>query len=116
MDLVHVREHGSFYLYEEVRGERRDLRLMTDRVAILFDPESGTLHKHGDADAVAANHQRLLAADGELFRDWVLISSSDWDVAELNKMISCSGYVGIWHQRQIESASGAACLDDRRVA
>jgi len=76
-----------------------------DEVAIAFDRESGTLHKHGSVENVQAwvdkSQQRLResASAGGLGRlaaqmaDDLVIVTGKFPVEEVNRCLSTSGYV-----------------------
>ena len=95
-------EHGSYYLSDvsiptNKTSGYRDTILMTDEVAIAFDKESGTLHKHGAPENVekwASNARAKLIAAGapDMAADIVTITGK-FPVDELNKCLTHSNYL-----------------------
>lgn len=109
-ELVYTKEHGSFYLYQIEDNGSRTLVSMSDEIAVLIDPELGTLQKHGNPELVRKRHAMLLEQGGDIAADWVLIASNGWDPDILTRMINCSGYAGIWYEQQQKAslATGSA--------
>jgi len=70
------------------------------------DPIPGTLHKHGSPEAInkwAAEQRKLLSAAGlQDMAKRIIVVSGQIPVEDLNKIISISGYVGIWYKRMQE--------------
>lgn len=90
----YTKDHGSFYLFAYDDNERVGAPiLMADRLAVAFDPESFTLHKHGSPDGV---RQWLgdVKARGPL--PWpieIAEFAPDFPVDELNRALSNSTYL-----------------------
>lgn len=99
MRLEYKKLHGSFYLYDMDQAPSklsgtRSIRLMSDRIALLYDPLDGILMKHGAPDMVYRTYDRMKAVNGDL----IVVVSDKWDVVELNKMLSISGYARCFHE------------------
>lgn len=84
---------------------------MADTLAFAFTWERegailSTLQKHGPLDRVEEYarkfKEKLKASDNELAHEiadsLVIISSTEWDIEEIQKFIDISGYIGIWYQ------------------
>lgn len=110
MDLQYLIERGSYYLYDmgtkpSVLTGRREVRAMSDTIALAFDLENGILHKHGAADSVeawAAQARKKLTDGGypEMAADIVVVSGP-LPVDEVNKCLSTSGYASeLWRKLQ----------------
>ena len=84
------KEHGSYYFFRQGIREPQ-IVFMADEVALLYDAREGTLFKHGSPEAVEAARRKFEGAAG----DWVLrvISSREWDVVELNRIVATAGAV-----------------------
>lgn len=74
-----------------------------DEVAIAFDKESGTLHKHGNPEWVAKWHQETQAkfrqAGFDDMADALIVITGRFDLEDLNRCLSTSGYVARLYQR-----------------
>lgn len=81
---------GSYYCME---GER--IVYMADTMAIAFDPETGTLLKHGPEESVrkwVADAKNRMAAARVGFEIAVL-ASSEFTLEDLDRCLSTTGYV-----------------------
>lgn len=74
-----------------------------DEIALAFDRDSGTLHKHGPVDLVSAWHanaqQRYRAAGLDDLAEPLVMVAGRFPLEDLNRCISASGYVGRFYQR-----------------
>jgi hypothetical protein len=94
----YVLEEDRYVLYN--RGVRV---LATERVALLLDQHSGTLHKHGLPALVAADYQRMTKA----FRaggfphlaDGLIVIEGAFALDDLNACLTINGYVGKFYAR-----------------
>lgn len=87
-----------------LRDTENRMVLKTMCPAILFDAESGVLHKHGDFEIirkVAAEMRAKYARVGasELAADLIIYSSRNFPLEELNKCLSISGYCKLMHEK-----------------
>lgn len=112
--MIHYEyDDGWYFLLDETR---QCLWSVNEGIAVGFsyDPEDkpipGTLHKHGSPKAVnqwAALQRKLLSAAGlQDMAKAIIVVSGEIPVEELNKIISISGYVGIWYKRMQEEQHG----------
>lgn len=97
-------ENGLYVFY--LNGERK---FETDVVAIMFDRESGVLLKHGKPENVRAEFDKYKAKlsaseDGALILDVLTVVEGAFDVAELNKVVSTSGYIGVLYRSLTEAS------------
>ncbi len=105
-DVYYVKDGSEFQL-----RKRSNLPSFPDqtlwfgnRVAILFDIETGTLLKHGDPDRVEAYVKKSRAAAQEggfpsLTLGWTCLVSDRFSVDDLNKCLTHSSYVGVFYKR-----------------
>ena len=89
------KKHGSYYFYGQ---NENDIICMADRVAIIFDSENYVLLKHGPEDRIEqiyADMQTKYRKSGldDIADNLRIISSREWDVDELNKIIHHTGYI-----------------------
>lgn len=102
MSSAYELRNGSYYLFDlseapsRLTGERT-IRLMTDEVAIAFDRDTGTLHKHGAperVDAWAATARQAYRDSGfdEQAAALVVISGA-FPVDEINACLAGTGHV-----------------------
>lgn len=70
-------------------------------VALAFDRECGTVHKHGDPELVHAWHrtaQRQFRIGGfDALADDLVVISGRFDLEELNRCITVSGYAATFY-------------------
>lgn len=85
---------NGMYVLRDTDGK---MVLKTMCPAILFDRDSGTLHKHGDFDLVRktaaemrAKYARVGAKDMAV--DLVVYASKNFNLEELNKCLAVSDY------------------------
>ena len=114
MNLQYQIEHGSYYLYDMDRPpnlitKSRDVKLMTDVVAIGFDRSKGVLHKHGrpeDVEKWARNIQDALRSTGldQLAND-IVVMSGKFPIDELNKCLKNGSYCKTLYESVIKEAS-----------
>jgi hypothetical protein len=81
---------GSYYCMEGAR-----IVYMADTMAIAFDPETGTLLKHGPEESVrkwAGDAKNRMAAAGVGFEISVLVSK-EFATEDLDRCLSTTGYV-----------------------
>ena len=87
--------YGSYYLIDDNTGE---INGMMDEVAIAFDPDSGTLYKHGNPSWVIPWHKEWEPKHASVgLRLELLIGK--FDIEELNKCLDNSTYVGIFAKK-----------------
>jgi len=99
--FYYTKENGLYYFY----GYSGELSFMTNSVAIAFDKDSYTIHKHGRPELVHSwvdsTRNKLLQSykytgDG-LFKQManylMVIESDNWPLEDLNKVISNTGYL-----------------------
>lgn len=106
-------EHGSYYLYDfskkpSLITKKHDIILMTDKIALCLDAKEGVLHKHGKPEFVLkwyiSTRNKLIQNNfDEMANDLIYLEGS-FDVEEINKCISCSGYVLTFYKNLIASA------------
>lgn len=99
MDLHYRKIDEGYQLYDGAEPRTPVL----PEIAIALDKSSGTLHKHGACENVsnwyAATRGRLLIAGlTEMANDLVMVSGR-FDVEELNRCLSTSGYAGRFFAR-----------------
>ena len=74
-----------------------------DEIALAFDRESGTLHKHGPVEKVAAWHseavRKFRAAGFDDMADELVMISGRFPVEEINKCINNSTYPQRFYQK-----------------
>lgn len=92
---------ANTYVLRDKKGKQL---INTDYPAILFDRDSGTLHKHGDykiirkiAAEMRAKYARVGAHD--MAKDLVIFASRTFPIDELNKCLSVSGYCKLMFER-----------------
>ena len=101
MDLNYKREGKMFYL---CRGDA--ILDSMEEVAIGYEENMETgamLHKHGSKERIEKWMKKFvqkLNKDGgilaEIADNIKMISSSEWDLEELNKILNITGYIGIF--------------------
>lgn len=101
MSLTYELRHGSYYLVDlsespsRLTGER-NIHLMTDEVALAFDRDLGTLHKHGNPERVEtwASTTRKAYRDGGFDKqaDALVVIIGAFPVDELNRCLNTVGY------------------------
>lgn len=99
MDYHYRMNCGQYVLHD---GED-PIGPVMDEVAIAFDLESGTLHKHGSPEMVRAwckksSDKLIQAGFPEMAGDLVVIAGR-FPVEELNKCLSITGYVRRMYDR-----------------
>jgi hypothetical protein len=109
MSLEYVLEHGSYVLYDmdtEPSGltGNREILHCCDEVAIAFDRDSGTLHKHGDPARVMAWADQARAKlrqvpGGNVLADALVVISGKLPLEEVNKCLAITGYCAIMARR-----------------
>lgn len=102
MPELNYRFNGSDYCLHD--GDEPIGKLLNE-VAIAFDLESGTRHKHGDPVLVNAWHQKVSneyrqAGLAEIADDLVVITGR-FPVDEINKCLDISGYVLRMYRRML---------------
>lgn len=108
-------QYGSYYLYDNSVNpitKERNIKLMCDEVAICFDKESGTLHKHGIPEYVSKwyfeSRKKFIDAGFQDMADDLIMIQGAFPVEELNKCLSTTGYISkFWkklQENQIQSA------------
>ena len=135
MDLRYEIINGSYCLVDGDEDpncitNERDILFMTDKVAIAFDLETGTLHKHGSLEIVnqsAEDAREIYRQVGlEDMSNDIIVMSGDFPVEEINKCISTSGYCKRLYEKlskmepankaidsEIRMAPGVEMSDDR---
>lgn len=116
MSFEYELQHGSYYLYNpdnvDLITKQKKIVLMCDEVAICFDKESGTLHKHGipaNVEQWYVNARKKFIDGGfpEMAEDLIMIQGA-FPVEELNKCLSTTGYISkFWkdlQENKIQSA------------
>ena len=84
---------------------------LLEEVAIAFDRESGTLHKHGSPEMVENwvknARQKFNDAGYDKFADDLVTISGKFPLEDLNKFLTHTGYIGLYFKRQMESIQDA---------
>lgn len=80
------REHGDFAFY--MNG---NLQFMTSDVAILYDADTFTFHKHGPEEKVAKVMKEYNDKWPDGTRPFKMVASREWEVEDLNRILSTSG-------------------------
>ena len=116
MNFEYEIEHGSYYLYKSKDlnslTKKRDIILMCDEIAIVFDKETFVLHKHGSPDKVAqwyhaARDKFIKAGFNSMAEDLVMIQGS-FPIAEVNRCLSTTGYIEqFWKKLQANQIKSA---------
>lgn len=89
-------ERGSYYL----KDERGNILHMCDQVALAYDRELGCLIKHGSPEDVKKWWREGREKAARLFEDIVIVTlPCGFDVEEVNRCITTSGYVGLLAKR-----------------
>lgn len=74
-----------------------------DEVAIAFDKESGTLHKHGAPEMVSRwlndAQAKFRAAGFDDMAGSLVMICGRFTLEDLNQAISCSGYIGVMYEK-----------------
>jgi len=112
MSIEYKLESGRFVCY--LQGERI---LETEVVMLLVDQASNTLHKHGDRAWVQQDLMRMQAGFMQagfpaMAEDLIMIEGPR-DLDELNQLLQCTGYVGVYLKKRTEMAAAqtAAVLE-----
>lgn len=96
---------GQYVLHE---GET-PIGPVLDEISLCFDRESGTLHKHGSPELVDGWYQKTQAKFRKAgFDDMaasIVVVTGRFELAELNKCLSTSGYVARLYERIAEGAA-----------
>lgn len=109
--------NGSYYLFDMTQKPskltgQREIALMTDEVALVFDRSAWILHKHGKPEVVqawynTAREKFQTAGFEDMANDLVMIQGA-FPIEELNRCLSTSGYIETFFnqlmQNKIESA------------
>lgn len=87
-----------------LRDERGKMLISTTYPAVLFDRDTGLLHKHGDfarLRKIAAEMRSKYARVGarELAVNLTIYASATFDIEELNRCLSIDGYCKSMHER-----------------
>lgn len=117
MSFEYELQHGSYYLYDNSKkinslSKQRDIILMCDEIAIVFDKENFTLHKHGSPDKVlqwynTAREKFIKGGFPEVAEDLVMIQGA-FPVEEINRCLSTSGYIEVlWKKLQANEVKSA---------
>lgn len=85
-----------------------DIILTAKEIAIVFDKSCGTLLKHGPVDNVEnwlqnARKKYYEAGLSDIAADLTMVSSSNWDLEELNKILNICDYVKLFYQRNFNA-------------
>lgn len=90
---------GQYVLHDETTP----IGAALDSVAIAFDRESGTLHKHGQPELVRAWHSRaqnqFRAAGFAAHAEALVVIEGRFLLEDLNRCLSTSGYVRRMYQQ-----------------
>lgn len=91
------RLHGDYALVDD-HGKAH---YFSPSIAIGYDPVNFVMHKHGPPGLVHewATDTRLKAKG--IF-EVAVIESDRWDVEDLNRMLSITGYLGVFMERLAE--------------
>lgn len=107
MAPVYTIENG---VYVVTLGEKRIEA--GPEVAILFDVQTSTVLKHGQPGSVqfdADVMRRRLAEDGfRKFADDLVVIVGAFDLEELNKVMSCTNYIGTFYKNMLAEKREAA--------
>jgi hypothetical protein len=78
---------------------------LLDEVAIAFDKENGTLHKHGAPEMVNAwaqhAQQKLRAGGASEFADDLIVVTGRFTLDDLNGCLTHSGYIGVLYTKML---------------
>lgn len=89
MQFRYSLEYGSYYLYADY-PDHNAVVLVTDQVAMAYDPDTFTLLKHGSPSKV----EEWAEAGRNYGLEFNIITfSKDFPVEEINKVLSTSGYL-----------------------
>lgn len=101
MPLQYNRTNSGTYV---LRDEKGKLLITTKQPAILFDQNTGTLHKHGDYKRLLnimldmkKKFARVQATDQA--KNLVLFTSKTFSVEELNRCLATEGYCKTLYER-----------------
>ena len=108
--LRYEKRDTDFVLMENVGHGWRERSDRWPSVALFFDAEDGVLFKHGPPELVAAyakNARKQYAERGlqVMTFAWTMWESAEWDVEELNKCLTITGYVKRLYEREFPSDS-----------
>lgn len=86
-----------------------------DEIAIAFDRQSGTLHMHGEPEMVEKwlknAKQRFQAAGFNDMANDLMIISGRFELDDLNRCLSTTGYIGRLYERIQRGETVARSLD-----
>jgi hypothetical protein len=88
--LFYRLEYGSFYLYENYDADPYRMVLMTDEVAMAYDPDTYTMFKHGTPEHVR-EYVETAKKSGIIMN--IITFSKEYPVEKINKVLSTSGYL-----------------------
>ena len=81
-----------------------------DEVAIALDKDSGTLHKHGSPEYVEkwckAARMKFRSHGYHDMATQLVVISGRFEIEEINRCISISGYAGKFYERIVELTHG----------
>jgi hypothetical protein len=107
MEPVYTIENG---LYVQSLGDKRIVA--GNEVAILFDKASNLVLKHGKPEYVqvdaAITRDRLATEGFEVLADDLVVIVGAFDLEELNKVVSCTNYIGRFYQQLQEGSQRQA--------
>lgn len=86
MNIKYKKEHGAYCLYENER-----LLFMSTEISVLYDVDEFVLLKHGQPENVKKAYEKY--KEKGLNAKLEVVTSDSWNVDELNKILSTSGYV-----------------------
>ena len=85
---------------------------MSDEISVLYDSIDGVMLKHGRPNQISAHLKKYKVMeenDPTLFK-FKVVTSSKWDVKELNKILTHSGYVSFL-ESDVRRFEEAICLE-----
>lgn len=93
-NMFHYEKSGSKY---QMMCDRELIAEM-DEVAVAYDLQTFTMHKHGCPELVTAwvetARQAFVTADMfEMAEDLAMIVSDDWDLEDLNRIVNNTGFL-----------------------
>lgn len=99
MELEYRMIEGKYALF----GDNGPILEELEEVALFFDTETGTLHRHGEPTRVMEMHresQKAFRAAGlDLMAEQLIVVSGRFPTEELNRCINCTGYAKRFYEK-----------------
>lgn len=94
----------SFNEYRLIDDETGDALFSSEEIAVAFDKKCWTMLKHGPASNVESwmletRKKYLEAGLNDIAADLTIISSKDWEIEELNKILDICDYIERFYQK-----------------